>query len=48
MTGPRGKKLSEGERQSVALARVLLGNPKVLLLDEPTSSMDTMLEMRLV
>jgi ATP-binding cassette subfamily C protein LapB len=46
--GPRGEKLSGGERQSVALGRVLLGNPKVLLLDEPTSSMDTMLEMRLV
>jgi ATP-binding cassette subfamily C protein LapB len=46
--GPRGEKLSGGERQSVALARVLLGTPRVLLLDEPTSSMDTMLEMRLV
>jgi ATP-binding cassette, subfamily C, bacterial LapB len=46
--GPRGEKLSGGERQSVVLTRVLLNNPKVLLLDEPTSSMDTMMEARLV
>jgi ATP-binding cassette, subfamily C, bacterial LapB len=46
--GPRGERLSGGERQSVALARVLLANPQALLLDEPTSSMDTMLEARLV
>lgn len=46
--GPRGEMLSGGERQSVALARTLLGERGVLALDEPTSAMDTMLEMRLV
>lgn len=46
--GPRGSFLSGGERQAVALARVLAMNPSALLLDEPTSSMDNTLENQLI
>jgi ATP-binding cassette subfamily B protein len=41
MVGERGYRLSGGEKQRVAIARVILSDPKILVLDEATSALDT-------
>jgi ATP-binding cassette, subfamily C, bacterial LapB len=48
MLADRGEGLSGGQRQAIAMARALIGRPAILVLDEPTSSVDTDTESRLI
>lgn len=48
LVGERGDGLSGGERQAITLARALISKPNILILDEPTNSMDLQTEQRFI
>ena len=44
MMTERGANLSQGQRQMITIARAMVANPKILILDEATSNVDTRTE----
>jgi len=47
LVGERGVKLSQGQRQLISFARAILADPRLLILDEATASIDTQTEQRI-
>jgi len=47
VVGERGVKLSGGEKQRISIARAILRNPKIIIMDEPTASLDALTESAL-
>lgn len=45
--GSQGVKISEGQRQLMTIARTMISNPPMLILDEATSSVDTLTEQKI-